>query len=35
VILDTTAISHNACIEIIVTAAQDLFSAAAGSSGGS
>jgi hypothetical protein len=33
VTLDSTAISHNACIEIIVTAAQDFFSSAAGSSG--
>ena len=33
VMLDSTAISHQACIEIIVTAAQDLFSAAARSSG--
>ncbi|HUE68914.1 MAG TPA: cytidylate kinase-like family protein [Candidatus Acidoferrum sp.] len=33
VMLDSTAISHEACIEIIVTAAQDLFSAAARSSG--
>lgn len=33
VVLDSTALSHNACIEIIVTAAQDLFSA--GSSGSS
>jgi cytidylate kinase-like protein len=32
VMLDSTAISHNACIEIIVTAARDLFSAATGSS---
>ena len=33
VMLDSTAISHEACIEIIVTAARDLFSAAARSSG--
>lgn len=33
VILDSTAISHSACIEIIVTAALDLFGAATGSSG--
>ena len=33
VVLDSTALSHNACIEIIVTAAKDLFSAADGSSG--
>jgi len=32
VILDSTAISHDACIDIIVRAAQDLFSGRAGSS---
>ena len=31
VVLDSTAISHDACIEIIVRAAQDLFSGRAGS----
>jgi hypothetical protein len=35
VILDTTALSHNACIDIIVRAAQDLFSGHAGSPAGS
>ena len=33
VMLDSTAISHDACIEIIVTAAEDLFSGRAGSPG--
>jgi Cytidylate kinase-like family len=33
VMLDSTAISHDACIEIIVRAAQDVFGAAAGTSG--
>jgi len=33
VVLDSTAISHNACIDIIVRAAQDLFSAQPGSPG--
>ena len=31
VVLDSTAISHSACVEIIVRAAQDLFGARAGS----
>jgi cytidylate kinase len=33
VVLDSTAISHEACIDIIVRAAQDLFSGRAGSAG--